>query len=223
MESFDISDTTVKFGNSVKIDGKDYTINPIALIFYNNIRTSATMNMLYTSNNSRLFSSIDYMTNNGDEYSTNPIIPYHIYYNLVPKSLDFELLIPFIPKNFKTTMSICGNDLINGCSENNLIPFVFPYKKDIATGKIKDPLFEIDDVEKVKNIQVKVEEINENEDENENVENENENVEDKGEENTNEGEIDDESNENENFETEKKENVETEKKEGFFNKLLNLF
>jgi len=189
MESFDISDTTVKFGNDVKIDGKDYTINPIALTFYNNIKISTTINVLYSSNNSKLFSSIDYMTNDGDEYSTNPIIPYHIYYNLVPKSLDFELLIPFIPNNFKTTMSICGNDLMNGCKEDNLIPFVFSYKKDLKTGKFKDPLFEIDDVEKVKNIQVKVENEVENEDENK------ENVKDN----------------------------KNEKKEGFFNKLLNIF
>ena len=152
MESFDIVNN-IKYGNNVKIDGKDYTVNPIVENFYSSIKSTSTCNKLYVSNNTKLFSSIDYMVNNGKEYSINPIIPYYIYYNLVPKSLDFELMIPFIPSDFKTTMSICGCDLMNGCSENNLIPFVFSYKKNLTSNKIIDPLFEIDDVENVRNME----------------------------------------------------------------------
>ena len=158
IESFDVDDISskIKYGNNVNIEGNVYTVNPIIETFYTSIKTSALLNNLYMSNNTKLYSSVDYMTNDGEEYSKNPSIPYHIYYNLIPKSLDFELVIPFIPKDFKTSMSICGCDLMNGCSENNLIPFVFSYKKNPSTNKFIDPLFEIDDVEAVKNINVEL-------------------------------------------------------------------
>ena len=42
-------------------------------------------------------------------------------------------------------MAIIGCDLLNNCPENSLIPFVFSCRKN-------DPLFEIDDVESVKNM-----------------------------------------------------------------------
>ena len=161
MESFDVVNN-IKYGNNVKINGKDYSVNPIVENFYSSIKSTSTCNKLYASNNAKLFSSIDYMVNNGVEYSKNPIIPYYIYYNLVPKSLDFELMIPFVPSDFKTTMSICGCDLMNGCSENNLIPFVFSYKKNSASNKIIDPLFEIDDVENVKNMKFETDDDDEN-------------------------------------------------------------
>jgi len=121
--------------------------------FYDDIKASALVNTLYTSPNTKLFSSIDYMTNDGSEYSKNPSIPYYIYYNLVPKSLDFELVIPFMPQsNFKTNMSILGCDIQNKCPTSDLIPFVFSYQ--VKDGKIVDPLFEIDDVNNVKKIDI---------------------------------------------------------------------
>ena len=154
MESFDLTEKGIiehiKYGKNVMIDGREYTINPIVNEFYENVRTSVLTNNLYISLNNKLYSSIDYLTNDGEKYSTRPSITFHIYYNLVPKSLDFELMIPFNTQ-LKTNMTICGNDIENGCKVENLIPFVFSYQKR-NDGKIVDSLFEVDDVEAIKKL-----------------------------------------------------------------------
>lgn len=134
---------TPEIGKSVLINGIENQINPIIIEFYNEIKSRADLTgNLYQSLNNKLYSSIDYITNDGDEYSRNPVIPYYIYYNLIPLSLNFELLIPF--NTIPTHMTLCSNDLQNGCKEDYLIPFVFSYPE--KNGKICDPLFNIDNI-----------------------------------------------------------------------------
>ena len=170
MESFNISDKTIQYGKNIIINGSEYTINPIVKTFYDDIKISTTTSKLYLSNNTKLFSSIDYLTNDGNSYAKNPSIPYFVYYNLIPKSLDFELMIPFIPPNFKTNMTICGCDKLNECPDNSLIPFVFSYQ--IKNGITIDPLFEIDNVDSVKNVELLKETFEESEESEESEENE---------------------------------------------------
>ena len=167
MESFDPKINLV-FGKNVMINNQEYTINPIVTKFYDDIKASLFTNTLYMSLNNKLFSSIDYLTNDGESYSTKPTITFHIYYNLVPKSLDFELMIPFNIQ-LKTNMTICSNDVENGCPVNDLIPMVFSYTK--KGDKIIDPLFEVDDVENIKKVEVKIEDLTLKENEKESFKN----------------------------------------------------
>ena len=139
---------TPEFGKTVIIDGIENQINPIIKEFYDEIKSRADLTgNLYQSLNSKLYSSIDYITNDGNEYSSNPVIPYYIYYNLIPSSLNFELLIPF--NTIPTHMTLCSNDFQNGCKEDYLIPFVYSYPE--KNGKICDPLFNISDVKSIIN------------------------------------------------------------------------
>jgi hypothetical protein len=136
----------IKIGQPIEIDKQKYEINTIINDFYNEIRSDSKLaGFLYNSLNSKLYSSVDYITNDGMKYSRNPKVPYFIYYNLIPASLNFELLIPF--STLSTHMTLCSNDLKNGCNEQYLIPFVFSCPKN--NGIISDPLFNINDINKL--------------------------------------------------------------------------
>lgn len=127
-----------------------YIVNDIVKELYNYIIKNKILDNLYESKNNALFSSIEYMTCDKNGYSINPLITLNIYETLIVNSLKFELLIP-INTNLTTNMSICTNDIINGCDEKYLIPFAFSCKKD-NSNKYVDDLFNISDVESVKKV-----------------------------------------------------------------------
>lgn len=114
-------------------------VNSVALEYFNNVIKLPSTSVLYSSNNNKLYSSIDYMTMDTDSYSENPAIPYYIYFNFVPKSLSFEIVIPL--NTTRSTMSICTNDIRGGCEQKYLIPLAFVGSVD--NGLINDPLFNI--------------------------------------------------------------------------------
>lgn len=115
-------------------------VNNMILDFFNKVIKLPATSVLYASNNHKLYSSVDYMTMDADAYSENPAVPYYIYFNLVPKSLSFEIMIPL--NTTHSTMSICTNDVRNGCDEKYLIPLAFVGPVD-DSGLINDPLFNI--------------------------------------------------------------------------------
>ena len=121
----------------------EYEVNPMVQQFFNEVITNATTNMHYNSLNNRLYSSIDYMTASVDGDINFSPIAHYIYYNLVPRSLSFELLIP-LNTQCQTHMCMCTNDIKNGCAVEDLIPFVFEYPMNGEV--ISDPLFEVDDI-----------------------------------------------------------------------------
>lgn len=150
---------------------KGYKINTIVIDYYKTIIGLITTKTLYASKNNKLYSSIDYITTDNDKYSENPAITYYIYYNLVPKSLDFEIDIPLNVTG--STMSICTNDMIGGCEEKYLIPFVFSQVIN-NKGLIDDPLFnnyDFDLDEEDEEYEEDDEEDSENEKQNKNIEN----------------------------------------------------
>ena len=153
-EKFELTTDIISDNNVYEIEysgvKNKYIINDVIKDFYTFIITNDVLNTTYLSLNNKLYSSIDYLTTDKNEYSKNPGIPFYIYKQLIPNALTFELLIP-INTNLATNMSICTNDIINGCDEKYLIPFAFSCKKD-KSNKYVDDLFNISDVESIKKV-----------------------------------------------------------------------
>ena len=96
----------------------DVNVNHVLLSYFDSLKINR-INKL----NSTMFSSVDYITMNQDEYANNPELVYYIYYNLIPMSLKFDLIIPL--NTLSTNFSINTNDIKRKIQRNQLIYKMF--------------------------------------------------------------------------------------------------
>lgn len=95
-------------------------------------------NRIRTSGMARIFNSVDYLTMDTTGFARTQEFVAFVYHKVITDALRWQIIIPF--NSLKTTMSICKNDIDNGCSKDALLPMAFGFRQD-ADGKKYDPLF----------------------------------------------------------------------------------